>query len=557
MADGPEATIQHGFLAGLKRRRVIRVLVLYAVAGWIVIEVASVILPALTVPPWAVTLVTVLVALGFPIAVALAWATDVDAEPARAPAPSVPEPSPIAAPATPLPHAVPAPSLEEATAARAPAADHHATESRRTIAVLPFVNMSGDAENEYFSDGISEEILNLLTKLPQLKVSSRTSSFVFKGKEASIPTVASELGVATILEGSVRRAGDRVRITAQLIETASDSHLWSETYDRQIKDVFAIQDDIARSIVDALKVTLSPKERRALQNDATADATAYDFYLKGRKYFYAMSRRNFLHAISMYEQAIAIDPKYALAYAGMADARSFLFRYYRDAFSDCGASADEASRRAVELDPDSPEAHTSRGTALLFNGMHVEAEKHFETAILLNPNLYEPYYFFGRACMSSGNSEKAARLFLQASETNPADYQSPGLLGQAYLAMGRKENGEQALRKSMANLERHLKMNPDDSWALGVGAVNLAELGERERAIQWAERAIDASDEEPIIFYNSACTFAVLGESNRALDLLERSVALGWGDREWIQNDSDLASLHGNPRFRDVLGRIR
>src|SRR3546814_438072 len=477
---------------------------------------------------------------------------------------------------------------------------------RHTIAVLPFVNMSGDAENEYFSDGISEEILNLLAKLPQLKVASRTSSFVFKGKETGIPAVARELGVGTVLEGSVRRAGEHVRITAQLIDAATDSHLWSETYDREMKDVFAIQDDIARSIVDALQVTLSPKERRALQNDATSNATAYDFYLKGRKYFYAMSRRNFLHALSMYEEAITIDPKYALAcagmararsflfrynrdsslgynavadearrgamqndatsnataydfylkgrkyfyamsrrnflhamsmyeeaikidpkyalaYAGMADARSFLFRYYRDSSIGYDALADEASRRAVELDPDSAVAHTARGTALMFNGRHVDAEKHFETAIVLNPNLYEPYYFYGRACMSAGNTEKAARQFMQAADINPGGYEAPGFLGQAYLAMGRTEAARQALETAMANIERHLQMNPDDSWALGTGAVNLASLGERNRAIEWTERAIEASGEEPIIFYNSACTFAVLGEHDRALDLLERS----------------------------------
>ena len=198
---------------------------------------------------------------------------------------------------------------------------------RISICVLPFVNMSGDSDNEYFSDGISEEILNLLTKLPQLKVSSRTSSFAFKGKDINIPMVAKELGVSKVLEGSVRRAGDRVRITAQLIETESDSHLWSETYSRELKDVFAIQDDISRSIADALKVALSPKERRALQNVATADPRAYDFYLRGRKYLYSFTTRDFHSAVSMFERAIELDPRYALAYAGKADAYSMLYRY--------------------------------------------------------------------------------------------------------------------------------------------------------------------------------------------------------------------------------------
>lgn len=545
MASRARPRTSRGFLAELKRRRVIRVLVLYAVVGWLVIEVASIVLPALHLPDWAITLVIVLVALGFPIALALAWAADSGPAGVQRTAPAS---IPLAGPA----QADPAP----AAPATAPAAQQPAHESRHTIAVLPFVNMSGDAENEYFSDGIAEEILNLLTKLPQLKVSSRTSSFAFKGKDVNIPTVARELGVSTVLEGSVRRAGDHVRITAQLIETNDDSHLWSETYDREMKDVFAIQDDIARSIAAALQVTLSPKERRSLQNVATADARAYDFYLRGRKYFYAMNRRDFLHAIRMYEQAIALDPKYAQAHAGMADAYAFLYRY-SNALPENLQQAQQSSLRAVELDPDSPEAHAARGTALVLDQQYAQAEKHFETAILLNPNLYESYYFYGRACMATGNAEKAARLFIQASEANPADYQSLSFLGQAYDSMGRKELAAQVLSTSMGLLERHLQMNPDDSRALCFGAVNLAELGHRERAIEWVERALDAAGGEAFIQYNSACTFAVLGETDRAIGLLERAVDLGWGDRAWIENDSDLVSLRDDPRFAALLARIR
>ncbi len=542
MSGRAQPRISQGFFAELKRRRVIRVLILYAVVGWLVIEVASTVLPALNLPGWAITLVIVLVALGFPIALALAWAVDVGPQGVQRTAPLVDAP-----PATidPAPQAAVAPAVEP----------QRSTESRHTIAVLPFVNMSGDAENEYFSDGISEEILNLLTKLPQLKVSSRTSSFVFKGKDVSIPTVARELGVTTVLEGSVRRAADHVRITAQLIETETDSHLWSETYDREMKDVFAIQDDIARSIADALQVTLTPRDRRALQNVATTDARAYDFYLRGRRYFYAMNRRDFLHAIRMYEQAIALDPQYAQAHAGMADAYAFLYRY-SNALPENLRHAEESSLRAVELDADSPEAHASRGTALMLDKKYAEAEKHFETAILLNPNLYESYYFYGRACMAAGNAEKAARLFIQASEANPADYQSLAFLGQAYEAMGRKDMAAQALSASMAILERHLQMNPDDSRALCFGAVALAELGQRDRAIDWTERALEAAGGEAFIQYNSACTFAMLGDSARALDLLERAVDLGWGDRAWIEHDTDLASLRGNPRFSALLDRI-
>lgn len=546
MADGPVAATRHGFIAELQRRRVIRVLVLYAVVGWIVIEVASVVLPALNLPQWAVTLVIVLVALGFPIALTLAWAVDIGPGGLQRTPPLAPSPVVALAPA-----AAPAMGLQAAMAMP----PQRAPESRHTIAVLPFVNMSGDAENEYFSDGISEEILNLLTKLPQLKVSSRTSSFVFKGKEVNIPTVARELGVTTVLEGSVRRAGDHVRITAQLIETESDSHLWSETYDREMRDVFAIQDDIARSIVDALKVTLSPKERRALQNAATADARAYDFYLKGRKYFYAMTRRDFMHAIQMYEQAIELDPKYALAHAGMADAYSYLYRY-DNASVENAENAERSSRMAVELDPDSPEAQAACGTALLFNNKYQEAEKHFDTAIVLNPNLYEPYYFYGRACMSAGNMEKAARLFQTAAEINPADYQALSFLSQAYEAMGRNELAGQARARSSAILDRHISMNPDDARALAFGAIGMVEQGDRVHAVERIERALEASGDEPFMLYNAACVYAMLDDRSRALDLLERAVALGWGDRAWVLHDSDLASLRDEPRFVALMQRM-
>jgi adenylate cyclase len=277
------STALRRFVEDLRRRRVLRVAAVYVVIGWIIIEVSSTVLPPLQLPEWTVTLVIVLVALGFPLAVVMSWMFDLGPRGVER------------TPARPDVDADPASAANTATAAQpalrvvAPRDDTQplsATEgSRRTIAVLPFLNMSGDPANEYFSDGISEEILNLLTKLPQLKVASRTSSFYFKGKEIDIPMVAMKLRVDSVLEGSVRRSGNRVRITAQLIDVETDSNLWSETYDRELENVFAIQDDIASSIVNALKLTLNPKQRRSIQYVATAYVQAYDDYLRGRKYF--------------------------------------------------------------------------------------------------------------------------------------------------------------------------------------------------------------------------------------------------------------------------------
>jgi adenylate cyclase len=541
------------FWAELQRRRVIRVVILYAVAGWIVIEVASTVLPNLNLPSWTVTLVTALVALGFIIAVMLAWAFDIghggvhrtqasasgtDADTAEAVA--------TAAAGT----AAETEAEVEPVAVRRAASDH-----RKTIAVLPFINMSGDAENEYFSDGVAEEILNLLTRLPQLRVSSRSSSFAYKGEQINVRQVAEDLNVSTLLEGSVRRAGDRVRITAQLIDAATDSQLWSETYDREMKDVFAIQDDIAQSIVNALKVTLTPRDRRALQYVATSDAKAYDYYLRGRKFFYSMTKRAFHHAVKMYRQAIAEDPSYALAYAGIADAHSFLFMYGDSTPANVG-KAQEASNRAVELDPDSAEAHASRGIALSISKRYDEAREEFESSIKLNPKLFEAHYFFARDCYAQGKFEEAAELFASAAEVNPADYQSPNFEASALKELGRAEESTAAYFRAYMAAEKHLELHPDDARAMYLGAAALVAVGELEKAGAWAERALDADRNEPAVLYNVACTYSLMGDVDKAIELLGESIDAGFGYRAWLENDNTLAALREDPRFQALLDRL-
>jgi len=522
-------------------------------------------LPGLNLPEWTTTLVILLVALGFILAIGLAWAFDIgpggiertppgsqaesdagtgtpaneiaiEPEPARA---AKAEPAPVPTPAEPpVNRIVPA-----------------EVDDRRSIAVLPFINMSGDPENEYFSDGIAEEILNLLVKLPQLRVASRTSSFKFKGEKVDIPEVAQKLNVSTLLEGSVRRAGDRVRITAQLIEVGTDSHLWSETYDREMNDVFAIQDDIARSIVAALEVTLTPRDRRALQYVATSDAKAYDYYLRGRQFFYEFTRRQFHNAIRMFRKAIEQDPNFALAYAGMADAYSLLYQW-ADSSEENISRAIEASIKAITLDPESAEANAARGTALAISGKHDEAERAFENSILLNPSLYESYYFYGRDCLGQGKFEKAARLFNEACRVEPDDYQAPSFLSMAYAELGREKEQAEASRQTVYCVEKHVDLHPDDGRALAFGAYALVELGQVDRARDWAHRALEAGKDEPAIIYNVACMFAQLGELDHAIDLLNRAISQGYGHRAWLEHDADLAPLRGHQRFQDLLERM-
>ena len=532
------------FWSELRRRRVVRAVVLYAIAGWVVIEVASTVSPNLNLPEWTVKLITIIVALGFIMVIMLAWAFDLERDPSPSRATAADENTTAAAPAD---------GADETTASdSAPqAADDH----RKSIAVMPFVNLSDDVKNEYFSDGISEEILNLMAKLPQLRVASRTSSFMFKGRQASIPTIAAELGVTTVLEGSVRRAGNRVRITAQLIDATSDSHLWSETYDRELEDVFAIQDDIAQCITDALKVTLSPKERRSIQSVATADVEAYDFYLRGRSCMHTMTRRDYESAIRMFRKAIELDEKYALAFAGLADAYSYLFRYV-DGSRQNAEQARTASDQAISLDPDSAEARASRGLAMLINEEYAEAESEFRKAIELNPNLFEAYYYFGLALTSQGQFADAADRYRKAVAINPADYQSQVFLAQAYASLGRRHDEMKARLAAIEVIERHLKIFPHDARALYAYAATLCNVGRQSEGMRIVERALGQDDTEPVVLYNSACLYAMQGDSDRAMELLTAAVERGWGDRPWLETDSDLDSVRGDPRFAALLERI-
>jgi adenylate cyclase len=321
--------------------------------------------------------------------------------------------------------------------------------------------------------------------------------------------------------------------------------------------VFAIQDDIAHSITDALEMTLSPKERRAIQSVASSNARAYDFYLRGRSYMYTMTRPGFENAVRMFQQAIDLDANYALAYAGIADANSHMYRFDASGRISVKEKAMEASETAVALDPDSSEARASRGLAMFINEEYAEAEQEFEKTIELNPNLFEAYYYFGLAHSSQGEFEKAADMYLKAMEINPADYQPQIFLAQAYASLGRKQDEMKTRLNSVDVVQRYLEMNPHDSRALLACAIQLCIVGEQEKGVELAERALGQDEKEPNLLYNAACFYALQGDIDRSLELLARAVELGWGNRDWLETDSDLDSLRADPRFIALLKKMR
>ena len=313
-----------------------------------------------------------------------------------------------------------------------------AATSVASIAVLPFVDMSPDKDQDYFCEGLADELINSLAGLPNLHVASRTSSFRFKSPALDILEVGKQLNVNTVLEGSVRKASGKIRITAQLISAVDGYQLWSGKYDRKLEDIFAVQDDIAQSTVRALQVVLSSTDQRGLQRVRTTAIEAYEYYLRGHQLFYNMRRASLESARRMYLKAIAIDEQFGPAYAGIADCSSFLYMDWGGVESDL-IDADRASLKAVEIDPGLAQVHASRGIFLALSGRYSEAETEFETALQLNPRLYEANYYYARACFSQGKLDQAALLLEQGAAVRPESIDALSMLGGIYRGQKREQ----------------------------------------------------------------------------------------------------------------------
>lgn len=425
----------------------------------------------------------------------------------------------------------------------------------RSIAVLAFTNLSPDSENEYLSDGLSDEIINALSRIEDFRVASRTSAFAFKGSSEDIRSIGRRLNVRSVLEGSVRKAGNHLRVTAQLFNVADGYHLWSESYDREMKDVFVIQDEIAENVVNALQVVLSDAEKRAIQKVPTTDVEAYDYYLRGRKFFYQFRKRSLQHARQMFARAIESDPEYALAYAGVADSCSFLYMYFDSSKANL-AQAGEASRTALQLDPELAEAHAARGLALSLGGGFAEAAVEFERAIELNPKLFEAFYFYARTCFRQGKLEEAVRLFERATDVRE-DFQALLLRALAIEGLHEHERAKAAYRRALDAIELQLDLNPEDTRALTLGAGCRARLGEGEKAIEWIHRADSIDPDDAVIMYAIACVYGVLGASENAIAYLQRAVQAGFGNFGWIENDPDLDSIRADERYKSIISELR
>jgi eukaryotic-like serine/threonine-protein kinase len=421
-----------------------------------------------------------------------------------------------------------------------------------SIAVLPFSDLSPHKDQEYFCDGMAEEILNIVSKIESLQVPSRISSFQFRNNNFDLSKIQEKLKVNYFLEGSVRKSGDRIRVTVQLIDVKNDAQIWSDRYDRKLEDVFEVQDDITEKVVTSLKGVLTPDEKQKIQRPETS-IEAYEYFLKGRQ---LLNQVDFAAARETFKTAIEKDPQYAAAHAGLANTFSHIFEWFGRNKEDLKA-AETHSKKALELAENHSESHTALGFALSTGGNYEMAEKEFLRAIELDSNSYDAHYLFARMSFSKGDIERASEFFLKASEIRKDDVQSASLLALTYNAIGSTDEYESTLLEVIKRAENQLALNPTDRRTLSLGALALLENGQKEKAFAWQEKVLKLYPDELSLLMNATCFYATAGESEKAIDFLEKFVDKGFGSLNWIENDPDYDSLRKHPRFIELMKNLK
>ncbi|UCC84285.1 MAG: hypothetical protein JSW46_04975 [Gemmatimonadota bacterium] len=562
MNDPPSGL--RALLAELKRRRVFRVAVVYAAVALVVVEAADPVFPALLLPSWAYPLLVVFALSGFPIALVLAWAFEVTPQGVRRTEPARAEPA-------------------EAASSTPPAVAQEV--EAKSIAVLPFANLSDDPENEYFSDGMTEEIINALAQLRDLRVAARTSCFAFKGKTPDIAEVGAKLKVATVLEGSVRKAGNRLRITAQLVNVADGYHLWSERYDREMEDVFAIQDEIACAIADRMDVALGRDAGEPLVTPPTENLEAYDSYLKGRFFVNQVFEEYLRKGLECFQQALACDPQYALAHAGIADAYNFLGEAGVLRPNETKPKAREAALRALELDERLAEAHVALGWLnWAYDFEWSDAERHFLRALELKPDLADAHTRFGLFLFSMGRSEESLAELRRGVELDPLGQLGRTWLGEALAFLGRFPDSIDQLRSALelyptswhANhilglgyrlnssypeaieaLQTAMALAGRHPWSLAELAVTYAASGGEAQAGAIYEELVARARGEFVPPTAVAFVSAAVGSKDEAFEWLERA----YEERDpllvWVKILPHFDPLRDDPRFDVLLEKMR
>ncbi len=551
------------FLYELKRRNVYRAAALYAAAGWLLVQVATQVFPFYDIPNWAVRLVIAAVLIGFPFAMVVSWfyrwtPQGIERESAIDRSGST----------TRVPDSIGMPATVTRGSARGEGGDIVAESGATSavaagpappgtsVAILPFADLSPAKDQDWFCDGLAEEIIDALCCVRGLRVASRTASFRYRDGSVDPRDIGRQLRVGAILEGSVRKSGERLRITAQLVDAVAGFHLWSETWDRRLEDVFAIQTEIARKVSAALRVSLTGDEVARHERYVTRNMHAHEFYLRGRQLVGKIGAQEWRQSLPMFRRAIELDPDYAQAYAGLADvlAQLLLWRFVRA--EEVLPEATRAAHRALELAPDLAEAHVALGHVRSLTGDNDGATRSFERALELNPELFEAHYYFARHCFAHGEYVRAAQLFRSAFAIRPDDYTVLALAVPVFDRIGEHAQAEAMAHEALEGLKHQVELGVADPRANELLANMFARLGQREAGMPYAEAALRARPDDYSTLYNAACYYSLAGDTERALELLERACKFGGGSRDWIEHDSDLDPLRDNPRFQKLISDV-
>jgi non-specific serine/threonine protein kinase len=431
-----------------------------------------------------------------------------------------------------------------------PASAAAARPAQKSVAVLYFENLSGVKDDEYFRDGMTEDIITELSKIAQLRVFPRSEVIAFRNKPLTAPEVGQQLDASYVLEGSIRRAGNRLRITAQLVETRTRHSAWAERYDRELEDVFAIQDEIARSIAQALRITLTPQEEKTIARKPTENLQAYDYYLRGRSY---ARRENLDFALQMFEQAITLDANFALAHAGVGNVCGMIYEL-REQHPKWIERGLQACERAMALDQQSAEVLAARARVYYAQKDYGQAVRYAQSAIERKADCEGAYNVLGRALFASDRSEEAAALVDRAVEVSGDDYNTFIPFINALSRLGRTEKATAMRQRMMGALEHQLELVPEDVRARILLANMLPSFGRNDDAVRQLQTAVALRPGDGNVLYNAACTYGLMGRKAEALDMFRKALDAGYGNREWAARDSDLECLHDDPEFRKLCG---
>ncbi|HVS15646.1 MAG TPA: protein kinase [Thermoanaerobaculia bacterium] len=423
--------------------------------------------------------------------------------------------------------------------------------AQRSIAVLYFENLSGAKEDEYFRDGITEDIITELSKIKGLNIFSRPTVLAYRDKQVTPSQIGQQLHATHVLGGSLRRSGNRLRINAQLVDTHTDFPIWSERYDREMADVFELQDEIARKIAEALRVTLTPQEEEELAAKPTDSLQAYDLYLRGRSYARRLTRQDLEFALQMFDNAVTQDPRFALAYAAIANASAYFHCHYarEEVWID---RARAASQKAVALQPEVPEVMVAQAWILYAKGQYAEAINIVRAVIDRKPDCEGAYYLLLRSLFASGQYGEVANLAEAAIEAAGDDYNVYVPISNALDALGKEDTLRNLRQRKIQALESHIREVPEDARARILLAVDYAIEKRRDDAIREAELAMLLRPSEATIHYNAACTFCQLNEREKAMDALRKAWRAGFKDADWARRDPELDLLHGESEFDEL-----